>query len=131
MQSNVLAKSLTMLLTTLLIGALLGASITGVVTRHRLENVRALTDSQGFSIRAIELLDPISDEQRQTIEPLVVEAGGEIEAIVSRTRTEIYLVMEGMEQKLEPHLTEEQFKRLQDRRQTMRQRYQRQLETDD
>ena len=123
MAPNILAKSLALLLTTLLIGVLLGASITGAVTRHRLESVRALTDGQEFAARIIDVIEPDTPEQLQTIEPIVAEAGGDIEAIIDRTRVDIFLTIQTMEESLAPHLTEAQLKQLQDRRRAVRERY--------
>lgn len=124
-RSHALAKSLAILLVTLLIGMLAGASITGAVVRHRLDNLRSLTDGEGFAALIIEVIEPVSEQQRATIEPLIKDVGEEIEDVVDLTRLEIYLTIEGMEETLKPHLTDEQLKRLQDRRREVRERYRR------
>ena len=123
-KSKALAKSLSILLATLLIGALIGASVTGAIVRQRLDTVRAFANSDGFTAQLIKVIEPVSDQQQATIEPLLRQAGRDIEEVVGVTRVEIFLVMEGLEKTLAPHLTQTQMQRLQDRRQQVRMQYQ-------
>ena len=122
--SKALVKSLSILLATLLIGALIGASVTGAVVRQRLDTVRAFASSDGFTAQLIKVIEPVSDEQQAAIEPLLRQAGRDIEDVVGVTRVEIFLVMEGLETALTDHLTEAQLQRLRDRRKQVRMQYQ-------
>ena len=122
--SKALVKSLSILLATLLIGALIGASVTGAVVRQRLDTVRAFASSDGFTAQLIKVIEPVSDEQQAAIEPLLRQAGRDIEDVVGVTRVEIFLVMEGLETALGDHLTEAQLQRLRDRRKQVRMQYQ-------
>lgn len=122
--SKALIKSLSILLATLLIGALIGASVTGAIVRQRLDTVRAFASSDGFTAQLIKVIEPVSDQQQATIEPLLRQAGRDIEDVVGVTRVEIFLVMEGLETALADHLTEAQLQRLRDRRQQVRMQYQ-------
>ena len=122
--SKALVKSLSILLATLLIGALIGASVTGAVVRQRLDTVRAFASSDGFTAQLIKVIEPVSDEQQAAIEPLLRQAGRDIEDVVGVTRVEIFLVMEGLETALADHLTEAQLQRLRDRRKQVRMQYQ-------
>lgn len=122
--SKALVKSLSILLATLLIGALIGASVTGAIVRQRLDTVRAFASSDGFTAQLIKVIEPVSDQQQAAIEPLLRQAGRDIEDVVGVTRVEIFLVMEGLETALTDHLTEAQLQRLRDRRQQVRMQYQ-------
>lgn len=122
--SKALVKSLSILLATLLIGALIGASVTGAIVRQRLDTVRAFASSDGFTAQLIKVIEPVSDQQQAAIEPLLRQAGRDIEDVVGVTRVEIFLVMEGLETALADHLTEAQLQRLRDRRQQVRMQYQ-------
>ena len=122
--SKALVKPLSVLLATLLIGALIGASVTGAIVRHRLDTVRAFASSDGFTAQLIKVIEPVSDEQQAAIEPLLRQAGRDIEDVVGVTRVEIFLVMEGLETALADHLTETQLQRLRDRRKQVRMQYQ-------
>ena len=122
--SKALVKPLSILLATLLIGALIGASVTGAIVRQRLDTVRAFASSDGFTAQLIKVIEPVSDEQQAAIEPLLRQAGRDIEDVVGVTRVEIFLVMEGLETTLTDHLTEAQLQRLRDRRKQVRMQYQ-------
>lgn len=122
--SKALVKPLSILLATLLIGALIGASVTGAIVRQRLDTVRAFASSDGFTAQLIKVIEPVSDQQQAAIEPLLRQAGRDIEDVVGVTRVEIFLVMEGLETALADHLTEAQLQRLRDRRQQVRMQYQ-------
>ena len=122
--SKALVKPLSILLATLLIGALIGASVTGAIVRQRLDTVRAFASSDGFTAQLIKVIKPVSDAQQAAIEPLLRQAGRDIEDVVGVTRVEIFLVMEGLETALADHLTEAQLQRLRDRRKQVRMQYQ-------
>ena len=122
--SKALVKPLSILLATLLIGALIGASVTGAIVRQRLDTVRAFASSDGFTAQLVKVIEPVSDEQQAAIEPLLRQAGRDIEDVVGVTRVEIFLVMEGLETALADHLTETQLQRLRDRRKQVRMQYQ-------
>lgn len=117
-----LAKSLTILTITLLIGALAGAAITGALVRSRLDNARAFSTNDGFTQQFIELLEPLSNEQRSVIEPIIAGSGQEMQDVMSVTRLEIFRIVEALDSDLEPHLTEKQRIRLEARRREMRER---------
>lgn len=124
-RSKALRKSLTILLATLLVGVLAGATITGAVVRKRLENVRSFTSSEGFVVQFTDVLEPLTEEQRTAIEPLISDAGDDIEDLIKLSRLELFLIVDGLQNDLEPHLTPEQLQRLKDRREEVRERFMR------
>ena len=116
-------RPLFVLLVTLVIGALIGASITGMIVRNRLENARQFAHAEGY-IRLIEsIVEPTSAEQGEAIRPIVSRAGEDIEQIVRDGRAEINQRFEQMERELEPQLTEAQQDKLRDRHTLVRGRY--------
>ncbi|MGB2220315.1 MAG: hypothetical protein ACPH4G_08685 [Henriciella sp.] len=121
-RASPLAKSLTILTITLLIGALAGAAITGALVRSRLDNARAFSTNDGFTRQFIELLEPLSNEQRSVIKPIITRSGQEMQDVMSVTRLEFFRIVEALESDLEPHLTEKQRIRLEARRREMRER---------
>ncbi len=124
-RGRALRKSLTILLATLLVGVLAGATITGAVVRQRLEKVRSFTSSEGFVVQFTDVLEPLTEEQRAAIEPLISDAGDDIEDLIELSRLELFLIVEGLQNDLEPHLTSEQLQRLKDRREEVRERFMR------
>ncbi len=120
---NARVKSLGILIATLMIGVVAGAAIAGVLFRERLEYIRSFSKADGFVVRFGELLEPLTPEQRAQIEPLLQNAGGEIEATFSGAGEKVYAIVEQLESDLAPHLTEEQLRQLQQRRLEVRNRY--------
>ena len=116
-------RPLFVLLVTLLIGALIGASITGLIVRNRLENARQFAHAEGYTRLIESIVEPTSAEQGEAIRTIASRAGQDIEQIVRDGRIEINQRFEQMERELEPHLTEAQRDKLRDRRALVRGRY--------
>ncbi len=122
-RSSALIKSLTIMLITLVIGALAGSAITGAIVRNRLEAVRSFANSDGFSQQFLEVVEPLTDEQRAQIEPFVESAGDDIQEVIGITRLELFLIIQRLEEDIQPFLTEDQLMQLQDRREEVRRQF--------
>jgi hypothetical protein len=120
-----LTKSLCILLATLLIGALLGATLTGAALRKRVESVTAMSSQGGFVAEIVEVIEPSSRQQLAAITPILDRAGKDIETLLGETRAKINVTMEHMTLELAPHLSQEQKQKLRERRNRMRERYDR------
>lgn len=120
-----LAKSLSILLITLVIGALLGAALTGALVRKRLDSLTALGSPGAFVAELLTVLEPTSDEQRAAITPILRRTGTEIETLLEETRGRFNATMERMSLELAQHLSPEQKQKLRERRNRMRERYSR------
>ena len=116
-------RPLFVLLVSMLIGALIGASITGMIVRNRLENAWQFAHAEGYTRLIESIVEPTSAEQGEAIRPIVSRAGEDIEQIVRDGRAEINQRFEQMERELEPHLTEAQQDKLRDRHTLVRGRY--------
>ncbi|MEL7489827.1 MAG: hypothetical protein AAGJ73_03840 [Pseudomonadota bacterium] len=120
---NMRFKSLAILIATLMIGVVAGATVTGALLRERLEYIRSFSKAEGFVVRFGELVEPLTPQQRTQVEPLLKNAGAEIEAIFSGSGEKVYAIIEQLEKDLAPHLNEEQLLQLQQRRLELRNRY--------
>ncbi len=116
-------KSIFLLLATLVIGLVSGATITGALVRERLDYIRSFSKSDGFVLRFSEMIAPLSDEQRAEVEPILEAAGQKIEVTFSESGQKVYAVVEKLEQDLIPYLSDEQIAQLQKRRTEIRNRY--------
>ncbi|MEM8917791.1 MAG: hypothetical protein AAGE37_02940 [Pseudomonadota bacterium] len=122
-KSPVYKRPLFILITTLLIGALIGAAVTGMFVRNRLETARQFTQAEGYKALINNVIAPVTAGQKAQIDPIISRAGKEVEAIFGETRAALNQNFEKMQQELEPHLTPEQLKNLQERREMVRQRF--------
>lgn len=116
-------KTVAVLLATLIIGVVAGASVNGVVIRKRIEHVRSYGRADGFVLRFAELLGPLSPEQEEKIEPLLEAAGEDVDELVERSSAEFAAIVSQLERDLSVHLTEKQFYEMQARRAAARERY--------
>jgi len=116
-------KSLLILLSTLVIGFVSGASVTGYLFRERLEYVRSFTSQEGFVLRFITMMGPLTEEQEQAVRPMLVEAGREIDDLVSTTGGNFSAIIDQLEEDLSVHLTDGQLRELQRRRREARNQY--------
>ena len=120
---NMRIKSLTLLIATLMIGIVAGATVTGALLRERLEYIRSFSKAEGFVVRFGELVEPLTPHQRAQVDPILKNAGAEIEATFGGAGEKVYGIVQQLEKDLSPHLTEEQLLQLQQRRLELRNRY--------
>lgn len=116
------AKTIGLLLATLLVGALLGAAITGHVVRKRVATFNSFTSADGFSTQLMEFVDPVDAEQRTAIAPIIDRHGAAFAGVIDETRGELTQIMDDLERSLAPHLNAEQLEKIRDRRKTLRDR---------
>ena len=116
-------KSILILLSTLVIGFVSGASVTGYLFRERLEYVRSFVSPEGFVLRFSDLMEPLTEEQEQAVRPLLEKAGAEIDELVSTTGRDFSAIVDQLEEDLSAHLTDEQLRELRRRRRETRNRY--------
>ncbi len=121
-RSSAFAKTLGLLVATLLIGALLGAAMVGHVVRTRLAQASDLATAEGFSRQILTLVDPQDPSQDAAIRPILDRHGEEVSAVIDGARADINRIIERLDGELEPLLTPEQLKRLRDRRALLRRR---------
>ena len=116
-------KAVGILLTTMMVGLVAGATVTGMFVRERLEYIRSFSKVDGFVLRFSEMIGPLSDEQRDKVEPRLKAAGEEIEITFSASGQKVYSIVEQLEHDLIPFLSDEQIAQLQKRRAEIRDRY--------
>lgn len=113
---NLRLKSIVILVATLGVGVFTGASITGALVRSRLEYVRSFGQTEGFVESFTELIGPMSEEQREEIEPLLIETGSDINALIGETHREFRVIVSRLDDELSKILTAEQFAAMQEKR---------------
>ncbi|MEL6212542.1 MAG: hypothetical protein AAFQ96_03030 [Pseudomonadota bacterium] len=120
---NVKMKSITILLATLMVGLVAGSAVTGVLLRERLNHLRSFSHADGFVERFGEMIEPLTDEQKEQIKPLLEGAGLKIQRKFEGTSVEIYAIVDQLESDLSDYLTEEQLNKLREKRAKFRNRY--------
>ena len=121
-QSSITAKTFVLLFSTLLIGALMGAAITGHFVRTRLAAINAYASVDGFEGQIIALLRPMDTEQLTIVQPIIREHAQVFTDKISQSKLDIVAIMDNLEADLGPHLTQTQRQTLQHRRAKLRQR---------
>ncbi len=117
-------RPLFVLLSTLAIGILIGAAVTGAIVSNRLNLIRSMSQTDGFATVMTDVISPVSEEQEKQISPIIISAGRDIEKLVDTSRTAISERFGRMKTDLAPHLSERQIKTLEEREMLARQRYQ-------
>lgn len=116
-------KSILILTVTLLIGVIAGASITGAIVRERLSYVRSFAHSEGFAARFTELIEPLTEEQKVAVEPILQAAGGQVEARFQDSGKQVFAIIEQLEKDLSDILSQDQMDQLRAQRAKLRRRY--------
>jgi len=108
-------KSVLMLLSTLLIGILLGSLITGAVNNRRMRNLAEMRSARGLAFHFEEVVQPESEEQREAIRAVLDEAAPKFSAAMQESRERMRALTDSVRAELDPLLTDEQRKRLEER----------------
>lgn len=104
-------RSALILLATLLIGALLGALITGALAQRRISRVAEMRE-RGFRMHIERIIEPRDEEQREAIRALLEVAAQRNQEIMRGARERLGDQLRQMREELLPLLDEEQRQRL-------------------
>ena len=115
-------KSIALLVTTLLLGIVLGAVLNAWWARERFERLRRLRTPGGFEQIVVRTLEPNSPEQRQAIEAVVGRAARRLDSLRTRHWGEVRATVDSMRADLRPILTDAQMRGLSRRIRMHRQR---------
>ncbi len=107
-------KSILLLLTTLVIGLLLGALINGYFVRQRLDRLGSLMTRDGYSSRLVEVVNPTSEEQRQALRSVLEGAAPRAIQIMRQSREDMRALNDSVKSELEEILSQEQMARLEE-----------------
>lgn len=108
-------KSVLILLATLLLGALLGAVLTGWWVQQRTDRIRAVRTADGFVERVLKRVEPTSAAQRDTVEVIARKRAEQLHRLRRAHRADTRAVLDSLRQDLRPVLTEEQLSRMERR----------------
>ncbi|CAM3848591.1 hypothetical protein [Parendozoicomonas haliclonae] len=117
-------KPLLILILTLLIGCLLGALLTGWLVRSKVANIRAFTTQQGFVVQMEKLIQP-NAEQAEKVREILSQYGKNNEQLFLQSHNEVKAGLDKMTLELAEILDEQQITRLETRRRTIKELYNR------
>ena len=108
---NTKIKSVILLLTTLLIGFVIGFLTSTQVKESRIRELRTFGSAEGFKYMMEHMLE-LDDKQKDAIKPVVDSYAKKNFELMKNFRGEFSVLMKEFHKELTPHLTPEQIKRL-------------------
>ena len=111
---NTRIKSISILVGTLLTGAILGGVIVGLVARDRSGQIRHIHRPGGFVEHMQHVIQPTSDEQWEKIRPVIEGTGSRHREIITGAHVALKGSFDSMIVALEPLLEPAQAQRLKD-----------------
>ena len=120
---NVQKKTLLILVTTLGVGFLAGATVAGFLFRQRIEYIQSFGSPSGFVAGYKNFLGPLSDEQDDVITPLLEQTGQDFDTLLADTSQDFVAMINDLDKQLALHLTEEQYAAFYERRAQAKKRY--------
>ena len=108
---NTKIKSGIILLTTLLIGFVIGYLTSTQVKESRIRELRTFGSAEGFKFMMEHMLE-LGDEQKNAIRPVVDKYAKKNFELMKNFRGEFSVMMKEFHKELTPHLTPEQIERL-------------------
>ena len=111
MTMRIETRSALILLATLLIGALLGALITGALAQRRISRVAEMKE-RGFGMHIERIIQPRDEAQREAIRAVLKVAAQRNQEIMRGAREQIGYQLRQIREELLPLLDEEQRQRL-------------------
>jgi len=106
------AKLIGMLLATLVVGALIGALGTGVVINQRLDRLREISHTRGFSMALERVIEPTDEVQREAIRTVLEASGMRLSKLRRSHFDEMRTIIDSTRKSLMPLLTDGQRERL-------------------
>lgn len=111
---NTRIKSISILVGTLLTGAILGGVIVGLVARDRSGKIQHIHRPGGFVEHMQHVIQPTDDEQWEQIRPVIEGTGSRHRQIITDAHAALKGSFDSMVVSLEPLLGAEQIQRLKD-----------------
>lgn len=108
-------KSILILVSTLLVGVLLGAVLNAWLAQDRLERLHAMRSADGFERMVERRVQPVSDEQAAQLSTVMEEWAPRMAQQRRAHRREARALMDSLRADLQPILSEEQMQRLDER----------------
>ena len=108
---------------TLLIGILLGALLTGFVVKHRIHDTMSFSKEQRMKHKMYKILEPVSAEQHQMIDPIIQRHSKAFAEQFKRHRYQLHQLGQDFEAELSPHLNAQQKQAFEKYRQRIKKRH--------
>ncbi|MXW64222.1 MAG: hypothetical protein F4Y00_10405 [Bacteroidetes bacterium SB0662_bin_6] len=113
-------KSTLLLLSTLLIGMLLGVFVHTLMVENRIERLTSLRSQAGFVKFMDKMIEPTNDAQRNAIRDVLEQTAERLDVHHAESRETVEEIMESFRASLDSLLTEEQIDALNERMERMR-----------
>lgn len=114
-------KSIALLLTTLVLGIVLGGVLNAWWARDRFDRIRQMQRPGGLETVLMNTIEPTSPEQREAIQQVLADASQRVRQMRMRHRREVRATVDSLRADLLPLLTDEQKARLNERLRNRRQ----------
>jgi len=113
-------KHILILISTLVIGILIGGTIVGIYSHNKIKMYREAPTEERFRQRTMHMINPDS-EQLKKIEPMINDFSGKAFDYSKEYRSKLYAEYDSLYTKLKPYLNEKQiqkFEKIQSHRST-------------
>ncbi|MCC3861192.1 hypothetical protein [Pseudemcibacter aquimaris] len=115
-------KTFLILISTLIIGMLIGGALVGRVVKVRIDKLQSFTTADGFVNQYAEIIGEMPADQKEVVMPILERSGNEMETLMKNTRTQFSQINDKLESELKNHLNDEQLKAITIRKNTIRER---------
>lgn len=105
-------KSSILLISTLIIGMLLGALVNARVAEQRVQQIESLRSQRGFVQYLERGIKPVDDQQRAEIRTVLQRTQERMGLHMRQSRQEVRAILDSMRTELDTVLTDEQMRRL-------------------
>jgi uncharacterized membrane-anchored protein YhcB (DUF1043 family) len=109
---NLQVKPALIIISTLLIGIVLGALMSRTLADSRHQRIGDMMRPDMLSMRLIEVIEPLESDQREVVTAIVDKTASRVRDLTHETRFEMHAMMDSMFAELKPLLTDEQNARL-------------------
>ena len=107
-------KHIIILLSTLIIGIVLGGSIVGIYSHNKIKSILEKPTAEKFKQKAIRMLN-LEDEQLKQIEPQINKFSVNAYTYASDSREKIYLCYDSLYNAVKPYLNDKQSQKFEKR----------------
>lgn len=105
-------RSILIILATFLIGILIGALGDGLLEKQRLERGGWRKDGKEAFLQKMFSIIEADDAQQEKLRPLILESMAKVDSLQAITDSQVRVIVDALQVKLQPILSEEQMERL-------------------
>ena len=122
---NTKAKSIVILLSTFVLGGLIGGLVVGMVSQQRTEKIGDFRKKGGFIRHMERVIEPKDSAEHEVIHSILEETDARNRKVLENAHREMKASYDSMLVELEPHISDEQMNRLKAEHERMKKRMKR------